>query len=285
MSVLSDKINSYVIERGWELNENVSALPTRTGTNPSTVNLTLTNAATFTNSMSAPPGGGTQSWGLAMSTLASAAGNSRFSSALTGHFAGLNDGDFSIGFWFQYSLYPTGAPSFFNFGLSSTMGASITLNGSGAGSSAGKIRLSNSGVSILSSTTVTDTNWHYIAIRRTLSPNMMYLYLDGQLVGSASSTITAVPSGNVSFGSASTQSQNYTVNVSNYYHTTSSIIGPTEIAEIWAAGSVAPATGYPLKYWNGSAWTTPISKTQWNGSAWVPLNGKVWSGTAWVDIT
>jgi hypothetical protein len=75
---------------------------------------------------------------------------------------------------------------------------------------------------------------------------------------------------------------NYSWNISNSYYTTSSVVGPTQIAEIYTAGlGTVPRT---VKYYNGTAWVDSIGQKVWNGTAWVDWNAKRFDGTSWVTI-
>lgn len=45
------------------------------------------------------------------------------------------------------------------------------------------------------------------------------------------------------------------------------------------------ASTFRSKYWNGSAWTSPVAEKKWNGTAWVDWGTtQKWNGTAWVNI-
>lgn len=245
MSTLHDKINSYAIERGIEMDETFSTNPTRTGSS------TPISNAYFVNNTSYPPVyesgvgpvGGSGSWKFRFNAAPST--NSRISMTTVNtplELPGLSDNDWSIGLWMKFDKYPAIASmSFLAIGNSSSSGVTIFYAGSTNTTVAnrGKFSIGTAGglTTTFSSVAITDTNWHYVAVTRTTSPSIMYyLYIDGAQVASASGTSTTAAT-TFGLGSASTQNDNYNINFSNYYFASSSVIGPTQIAEIWTVGS------------------------------------------------
>jgi hypothetical protein len=122
---------------------------------------------------------------------------------------------------------------------------------------------------------VCDGNWHLITFVR--DGATLKSYVDGQLKQTVSdwSLTDPNPSASFQFGAQSTSWDEF--QIYNYALSDAQILGLYQ-------SEYPAAAGYPLKYWNGTAWTTPISMKQWNGTAWVTMDGSVYSGTAWVDI-
>jgi hypothetical protein len=247
-SALNTKINSYAIERGIEMSETYSSNPTRTGSVTP-----VTNAYGVTNTSYPPiyessvgPSAGAGSWKFNFSSTASS--NTRLSTtSVSTEYPGVTDGDWVFGFWFSFSKYPAvNNVIIASIGNSTANGVTINYNGStnSITGNRGKFSISTAGglSTTYSSNTITDTGWHYIAVRRVTSPSIMYyLYIDGAQVASASGTSTTA-STTWSIGSSSTQTDNYTINISNYHFGTSSVLDATAIAEIWTAGNAINKT-------------------------------------------
>ena len=259
MSTLSNKITSFTHERGIEMNETYSTAPTRTGTTAVSVTWSVGNStvpAVYQSTVG--PSDNAGSWKFQFSSTG--ASNTRFqlgSPNIPIELPGLADGDYSIGFWVKFSKYPTiNAVNLFTMGNASANGFTLTYygNGSSVGTAGGLSVGVAGGLSpFYTSSLITNTNWHYIAIRRVTSPSIMYyLYVDGVQVASGSGTSTTAATSFI-FGSSSTQLDSYDVNISNFYFATSSQIGPTQIAEIWTAGSAPAATNITVTDVPGTA--------------------------------
>ena len=106
------------------------------------------------------------------------------------------------------------------------------------------------------------------------------------LVGSETNTnLTATPSrlaiGNQSGGNFG----NPYWWASNFHYASASVLGPTEIAEIWAVGSGQNQTPTrTVKYYNGTDWVNSSGQKIYNGTAWVDWNAKRFNGTDWVVV-
>jgi len=288
MSQLSDKILSYAVEKyaPWS-----GAVATNTSPQYGTYTalslpINLTNQANITADTSGPIGGTQNSWKWtnpgALTTFASINGYGTTGQPLA-------DNDYSIGFWFKINQYNANATSpirifSMNVANNSSPGFFLMLDGTNANN---RLKVTPQGqTSLYITAAAPDLNrWYYFAAIRTPGDQTTRFYLDGTLVLSRTWTPGLFTISNVGFGMYNTTNPAYSFNIAHPYMATSSVINATAISEIWTAGSTAPVSGAPLKYWNGTAWTTPLSITQWNGSAWTTFNGKVWDGSAWIEIT
>ncbi len=283
-SNLHDKINSYAIERGYELNEAVTTNPQRTGTTTSTASLFLNSPSNITFEPNGGPIGGAGCWKFTQTTVASNNGRATIPNAQL--LPSLSDNDWTIGFWFKWGTVPTSYAGYLtNIGNSSAAGYYISFQNSTAGANYGKIRLdTTNGLNALSTSKILDTNWHYISVRRINLPTIVYqLYIDGQLEATGTSTTTTVPTAGTQMGSSSAQTGTLDLYFSNWHIASSSVLGPTEIQEIWLAGSTLP-NPRTVKYYDGSSWQTSSAQKVWNGTAWVDWNAKKYDGSQWVTI-
>lgn len=283
MSQLSDKINSYAIELGYELNESIKVNPAVTGTTQGAGNLVLNAANTgLTFEPTDGPIGGAGSWRTLWSNPSTL--NGRFGPP-SGRFNPLSaDGDYGFGFWFKFGSIPTSFNGFLaSYGNSSANGVTVSWNAASK-----KISMAIAGglSSTLSNDLINNTNWHYVAIRRETSPAIRYyMYLDGVFQISATGTSVTNAVGPQTYGSSSAQlSGNFFISYSNIHWSTSTILNQTAISEIWTAGSTAPNTSAPVKYYDGSSWITSSAQKVYNGTAWVDWNKKYYNGTSWVQI-
>jgi hypothetical protein len=278
MSQLSDKITSYVHERGIELNQAYTLTPTRTGT-ATNGTYTLTNTAPVYESAVGPLGGA-GSWRFRI-------GNSTSQSSLirsqTGNaeFAGFADGLFTVGFWFRYASLPTGTLTNNLFETGSSINR-IQIGHTNNATSPSRLTFTFTGSVVTLGPTIEANRWYFVAVRRFANTtNNIEVYLDGSLLSTLSQpTIQAATQ--LTLGTVGPATSETTFNMSNYFHGSPSIFTATAISEIWTAGSTAPNN---LKYWNGTAWAVPINKYQWDGTNWVTMNGKYWNGTSWAAIT
>lgn len=255
--------------------------------NPNTLSpvfsATATSATTrATRDLADNPLGGSGSWRWNQPASTGCVG------ILSNTVASFNDGEYSIGIWFKISALPGGTTIYPLFGVqpraTSASSLLISIRGSGA-TSPGTFsvtqtgRVSNTGVS------VPIGSWNYLALVKRTDGSGNF-YLNGASVfipGSLGSTgTTQVNIGPVATTNGTTP---FDLSFTDFYISNPGQIDATQISEIWTAGSTAPVTSFPLKYWDGTQWATPLNKQQWNGSAWVPMNGKVWNGSVWMPIS
>jgi len=235
-STLNTKINSYALERGIEFDQAYTLTPTRTGTNPLGI-FAQNSAANIVHEPTVGPAGGSGSWKFVLNSATNQTSFINVSvNANTTEGVGFSDGDWSIGFWFNLAALPasggSGPMTIMNVTPNTTFGYAIGVGG--LDSSTGNAGRLSWGT--LVSPVITTNTWHYVAIVKSGTSGSMYY--DGQLVGtrtglSAGGAITGVRHGASSYGASNPT----TMNISNYYLAPSSVIGPTEIAEIWNVGS------------------------------------------------
>lgn len=286
-SALNTKINSYALERGIEFDQAFTLTPTRTGTNGNGI-FTQNSLGGTVYEPTVGPAGGSGSWKFVLSNVTNTtsyirnATNTNVTECL-----GMSDGDFSVGVWFKIPALPAGtnngAMAIFVASAPTTTGYSCGISGS-TSTYPSKLTFNpgTGGSSFYSSITPTVNVWHYVAIVKT--GNTASYFYDGQLVGtgtglSTGGSVTAITHGSTAYGGTNPMTMNY----SNYYLTTSSAIGATQIAEIWAVGRTPPYTR-TVKYYDGSSWQTSSAQKVWNGTAWIDWNAKKYDGTSWVTI-
>jgi hypothetical protein len=241
-SSLNTKINSYALERGIEFDEAFSLTPTRTGTNP----LGTFSKNTVSNIVYEPtvgPPGGSGSWKFTW--LSTTGYNSYFRAPSSGatELLGNADDDYSTGFWLKVNELPVNTATNIIFTLGSTTGNGVTIYIYGANAaSAGKLLFGFSGGNYLTPSPISFDTWYYIAIIKT--PTAMVGYINGSEVfniySAGTTDATTWMLGNTSLLTGTTTEKTW--NAANYYFAPSSVIGPTEIAEIWTAGSTGGAT-------------------------------------------
>ncbi|NBQ17264.1 hypothetical protein EBU24_03035, partial [bacterium] len=101
-SALNTKINSYALERGIEFSETYSLTPTRTGSNPLGTYI-LSNTPDPAYESTVGPIGGSGSWKF----VSKSAGSVRFRTTSTNEWLGVNDTDYTQGFWFSVGSIPS----------------------------------------------------------------------------------------------------------------------------------------------------------------------------------
>jgi len=286
-SALNTKINSYTLNRGIEFDFAVSNTPTRTGTNPLGAYSTVAgNTQPIYESTVGPPGG-SGSWKFNLSNVSTSL--SRLvsnTSTSTLENLGIPDGDWSVGIWFNIaSIEPAASGTFLTNILSiapvSTNGLSFNIRPSNSPTNPSTIGFQpNAGVDLVGPV-ITPNQWHYVATVKT-GTSASYYY-DGALVGtrtglSAGGTTSSINFNGTSYLGTTTSS----INLSNYYLTSSATIGATQIAEIYAIGK--PSTGRTVKYYNGTSWVDSSAQKVYNGTAWIDWDAKRWDGTAWVTV-
>jgi len=246
-SALNTKINSYTLNRGIEFDEAFSLTPTRTGTN--TLGTYLQNLSpNIVYDPTVGPPGGSGSWRFTLNNATNM--NSWFlnnTNPSTTEGAGISDGDFSMGVWFRIASLPAnGGPAPLVVCVTppaTTFGYSVGVAGNDNGENSNKISFNPGGGSLVYGPVVTANQWHYVAIVKT-GTSASYYY-DGTLVTtrtglSTGGTITGFRHGGATYGANIPTTMNY----SNYYLTSTSQIGATQVAEIWTIGSSAP--GIPV---------------------------------------
>jgi len=288
-SALHSKINSYAIERGFEFNENpVTTAIARTGSNTGTNTWVLsTPPPIYVND--APLGGS----GCVQVQYATTGNGSPTRIAPSGatqntETAGMLDGDWSIGFWFKYTSLPTGT-SYTSVNVLTTFNACVNFKVAGSASAYPSklvvgLQSSTAATMIVNETILVNT-WYYVAVTRTTAAsNNVNVYLNGTLRNTVTDTVISPNPFWSGFGTSAAQNTIATARVSNFYLAPTSVIGASQIAEIWTVGSTTPSTARTVKYYNGTSWVNSSAQKVWNGTAWVDWNAKRFDGTTWVTI-
>lgn len=287
-SNLHNKINSFALERGIEFN---SAYPTvspyigpRTGTNP----LGSYGKNTTANIVWEPtvgPIGGAGSWKLIWDTVSATNSYVRGTLATNTELLGIVDNDWSMGFWFKLNNIPaSGSSTAASLMLFHESSNGFTLYVQGTTTGTGKANLTYAKtlygtITQLVSGGIDANTWYYFAATR--EGNLHKIYLNGVMIFSFNQTSTVQTSGALMWGDTSARTFTGSYNISNFYYAPSSVIGPTQIQEIWLAGSTNART---VKYFDGTTWKTSSAQKVWNGTAWVDWNAKRYDGSAWVTV-
>lgn len=307
-SPLHQKINSYAIEKGIEFGSDNSLPRIETGSYPQS---DTTDWFSFSTSNSVTsedgPGGGNYSHKFLCSTNR----RYRINYSTNTWYNALNDGDYTIGIWIKINPYTyaaaQGALICGNVAVTSKGGWTLIVVTNAAGfepltqlsvgyptsnTTSGNVILFDG---LQSDSYVELDRWHYIVIRRTDNTNME-IYLDGVLKHNLTGIFvpTTNPLG-FQFGSpiiAGIAPDRMSYNISNFHLSPSSVIGPTEIAEIWNVGK---SISRPVHYFDGNTWQTndlgggfnPFLLRRklkiWNGNTWHEINGQHYDN-AWIRL-
>ena len=290
MPNLDSKILSYSPQVYRKFNEStVSTAAVNIGS-ITTDTITINAISQITYAADGPIGATQDSWNFqkVLST-----GDSRITHGQANTTAAFNDKDFSVGFWVKWVQYPSNsnvaANSLFSHGTVSATGPGfiVLYGGSSAGVNARKLAIQTSNGTVNTTTYSSilipnDTNWNYVAVRR--SGNLIEVYFNGVFAVSATNGSTTTLTGSPTYGGVSAFPQSaFNLRLSHFYLTPYSTIGATEIQEIWTAGNT-PASTRTVKYFNGTSWVDSIGQKVWNGTAWVDWNAKRFDGSAWVNV-
>ena len=283
-SNLHNKINSYAIERGISMDEAWSVSPTRTGTNP--IATFTTNTGTKISYSTDGPIGGNGSWSVPYNITTANNGFLTNTTASTTELLGIFDNDWSIGFWFKIPVLPPAtantAVSLLTLGGGGQGGVIINITGSAHATNPSQLMFDTANNFTYNGTTINANTWYYLAVTRAGSGNNNHkIYLNGTEVKTFYDPGTGTTQQTFTIGSSAARGSNGTFYISNYYLAPTSVIGPTQIAEIWSAGSTLPRT---VKYFNGTSWVNSSAQKVWNGTAWVDWNAKRFDGSAWVNV-
>lgn len=239
MSTLHNTLLGITHERGFQFNQTYTTAPDRTGTNPSSGGITTQSGTAPVYEPTIGPIGGAGSWrcrnGKSTGTTLF-----RFGSLDTGV---LNDGDFSLGMWVRIGGLPSGTYNAENM-IEMTNNGAILFGVSSASWTGGANRftysLNGSTWYPMSNAAVVVNQWYYLAARRV--GNTYSIYLNGTLFETRDFASTRTTT-TLTFGHGNTDpglAADTNWWLSNYYHGTSSQIGPTQISQIWTAGSTSP---------------------------------------------
>lgn len=242
MSLLSDKINSYAIETGISFDSAYSFPPVQTGTvtNTNAADWLLTGIQPVYQSGVSPVGGG-GSWNFVSNTTN---GGCRLRNTGTVKNA-INDGDYSVGLWVKFNdLSMTGSTApLMAWQPAFTGGYLFSLYQSG-GKYFPQMTYASTGAAAVDFTTeLNTTDWFYYAITKVGSE--VKFYINGALKVTVTNAQTPTAT-TLNFGQIS-QGYQFSTNLANFYVASPSVIGATEIAEIWTAGAGLKSLASPLK--------------------------------------
>ena len=157
-----------------------------------------------------------------------AIGNTSYSTELT-------DNDFSMGFWVKksttefvriYAATSSGGADFFTFSFTDEGYIQVVTN------------LQNQNRAVVTTTSYTDGNWHYIAVR--LTNQILTLYVDNVSKGTIDIGNKTMSTFTVAAFGTGTFSRTELMYISNFYIASSANVTTTEIANIWNYGSTNP---------------------------------------------
>lgn len=240
-SNLYNKINSFNIQNGIEFDQGVTnpIIPTQTGTiTDNTQAYWSFLGRTPLHQSSVGPLGGSGSWRFNADT----ANGSRLRNNGGPILTLSADGDYSIGLWAKINQNRVASTSdvagaIYSLASTATHGFSICTTG-GAHSTPNRISFNSTLTTTVTDVTIDPNAWYYFAITKT-GTNLNF-YINNQL----KATRTNMQNENASlqgWGDPTT-TEPFSVNISNFYYAPTSVVGPTQIAEIWSAGSTPPAT-------------------------------------------
>ena len=247
-SLLNTKINSYALARGMELDQAFSTNPTRTGTNPLG---SITWGATGNRpvyDVIQGPSNGNGSWKFTRNTSSTINNYIRFAAAQTAETLNMQDGTYSIGFWYRTDTLPTGTSTYniFNAYNNTSYGFNLNIYGSGNVSYPSRLQLYGAGGSIIPTNTdwrIEANKWYYIAIIRRIvnGSGSFSLYLNNvalveDLPGLNTGGTTAISS--LEWGSFTSPAA-WTGSwwLSNYYLAEAEVVDRAAIASIWGVGN------------------------------------------------
>ena len=248
-SALNTKINSYALNRGIEFDQAFTTTPTKTGTNPSQTiswgGSTVRPVWDQTNG----PSGGNGSWKMFRSTASASNDYIRMAVAQTGEALNMQDGTYSIGFWYKTDTLPTGTSTqvLLDIYQNNTYGVTLSLYGSGHASYPSRLSISGAGGSVVPTTTdwrIEANKWYYIAIIRKIvnGSGQFSLYLNNvPLIENTSGLnlggTSAISS--IQIGSFTSPAVWATGNwwISNYYLAEPEVIDRAAVAAIWGVGN------------------------------------------------
>lgn len=229
-STLNTKINSYAIETGIELSQAYSLVPSQTGTHTEPSSFYWQKSGrdpVFQSTVNPPNGSG--SWQL-LSNGTNTCYHRTNGGAIIGRFT---DHDWSTGAFVKITAVPTGialTSPFFRLNPSATSGFEWGVQ-TYADSTPPQIYIKGGGAeNILLGQLVLD-RWYLFSVRRV--GNTMTFFIDGQVVSTQTRNSTTLQS---EFGWGFNVFYSFTMNVSNIYVSSSSVITPTAITDIYLTG-------------------------------------------------
>jgi hypothetical protein len=238
-SNLYNVTNSFNIENGIEFNQGVSnpIIPTQTGTiTENTQAYWSFQGRTAIHQSSVGPLGGSGSWRFNADTAIGSRLRNNGGPILTLS----NDGDYSIGFWAKINQLRTASTSdtaatIYTLDDTGTHGFAVCITG-GASATPNRISFNSTLTTTVTDVTVDTNAWYYFAVTKT-GANLNF-YVNNQL----KATRTNMQNANASlqYWGDLTTTEAFSINISNFYYASTSVIGTTQIGQIWTAGSSLP---------------------------------------------
>ena len=209
----------------------------------------------------------------------------------------IQDGLYGFGIWFKLNKIPTGTGAYSIVQTTRTSGfpgGVLSINGSTSTSGLTFRHTFSSSARIIAGITPEIDKWYYFAVRKTRNTNDTKLYIDGVLVDTVSNTSFYTTYDNaypLTFGFNTTLASpiDFTFNMAHAHLFDPTVFTDAAIQEIYTAGSTPEATGYDIKYYNGTSWEPSLAQKYYDGNAWVDWNNisepKRWDGTEWINLS
>ena len=234
-STLDTKINSYAIETGIELSQPYALVPSQTGTHPEPISAYWQRSGrnpVFESTVNPPNGSG--SW-----KLVSDANNSCYHKTSGGAIIGrFTDHDWAAGAFFKFNSFATAidlSMPFFRLFPSATSGFEFGYK-TYANNTPPQFYVRGGGAQEILVGQIEFDRWYLLSARR-VGTELIY-YIDGQSVSIQTRTSNAFQS---EFGWGTTSTYANSMNVSNIFVGSSSVITPFVMTDIYLTGlNLAP---------------------------------------------
>ena len=229
-STLNTKINSYAIETGIELSQAYALVPNQTGTHTEPISAYWQKSGrnpVFQSAVNPPNGSG--SWSL-VSNGTDVCYHRTNGGAIVGRFT---DHDWATGAFINISALPTGislSVPFFRLNPSATSGFEFGYKVY-ADSTPPQFYVRGSGGEEILVGSIVLSQWYLISARR-VGTQLIY-YINGQSVSTQTRTSSTLQS---EFGWGTSSFYSSTINISNIFVGSSSVITPVAITDIYITG-------------------------------------------------
>jgi hypothetical protein len=229
-STLDTKINSYAIETGIELSQPYALVPSQTGTHPEPISAYWARSGrnpVFESTVNPPNGSG--SW-----KLVADANNSCYHRTIGGAIIGrFTDHDWAAGAFFKFNSFATGidlSMPFFRLFPSATSGFEFGYK-TYANGTPSQFYVRGGGAQEILVGQIEFDRWYLLSARR-VGTELIY-YIDGETVSIQTRTSNANQS---EFGWGTTSTYANSMNVSNIFVGSSSVITPFVMTDIYLTG-------------------------------------------------
>lgn len=229
-STLNTKINSYAIETGIELSQEYALVPNQTGTHTEPISAYWQKSGrnpVFESTVNPPNGSG--SWRLTID-----ANNPCYHRTNGGSIIGrFTDHDWAAGAFFKFNSFATGidlSVPFFRLNPSATSGFEFGYK-TYANGTPSQFYVRGGGAQEILVGQIEFNRWYLLSARR-VGTELIY-YIDGQSVSIQTRTSTALQS---EFGWGTTGVYAASMNVSNIFVGSSSVVTPVVMTDIYLTG-------------------------------------------------